>query len=63
MADTFSTHTDWTFLQNTPLNSQEQQIVKLRFGKGLTQAETGERLNLSQSAVSQKIKTIKDKLK
>ena len=45
------------------LPPQDAQLISLRFLSGLTQRETGERLGLSQSAVSRREKRILESLR
>ena len=61
MAD--STYVNTRFMRNWPLTSQEKQIVKNVYVKGMTQQKTAEKLKISQPAVSQKLTVIKSKLR
>ncbi len=63
MADNFSTHTDWGFLQQTDLTGREQSVVKLKFGKGLTSKQTSQELKVTRRTVTRDLANIREKLK
>ncbi len=62
MADNFSTHTDWGFLENTPLTGREQSVVKLKYGKGLTSKQTSRELKVTRRTITRDLSNIRKKL-
>ncbi len=62
MADDFSTHTDWRFLENTPLTGREQNVVKLKYGKGMTSKQTSRELKVTRRTITRDLSNIRKKL-
>ncbi len=62
MADTFSTHTDWGFLENTPLTGREQKVVKLKYGHGMTSKQASKELKVTRRTVTRDLSNIRKKL-
>ena len=57
-----STDTDWGFLENTPLTGREQNVVKLKYGKGLTSKQASKELKVTRRTITRDLSNIRKKL-